>query len=118
LGSTFFILSAKGFFCFGPSTLADAFRCAPSHAIISAAAEQNADVIPVADTGGTFPRLAPGEHGALRRDDDAWNVIQAVGGIFADGEEVLFFNVRLGGREEATERNGDDVSEFHGSWQL
>ena len=75
----------------------DALRRAPCFAFIRAATQQNPDVIPIADTRSTLPCLAPREHRSLRGDDDAGDVVELIGGIFADGEEVRFLDEWLCG---------------------
>ena len=85
-------LECEGVFDLGSFDIGNALRLAPYFALVCAAAEQDANVVPVADTGGTFACFAPGEHGALGRDHDAGDVVELVGGIVPHDEEVLFFD--------------------------
>ena len=78
----------------------DAHGGAPRAAIVGAAAQQNANVVPVAHAGGTLPCLAPSEHGAFRGHDDTGNVVDVVVWMIADGEDRVLMSW-LDGRRAA-----------------
>jgi hypothetical protein len=98
----------EGVFLLRSGHIDDAVRLAPRLAVIGAAAEQDADVRPVS---AAFACLAPGEHGAFGRHDDAGDVVDVVGGIIRDRKQVLLFQKGLRGQHHGAEE--EEENEFH-----
>ena len=87
----------------------DALWLAPGFAIVRGAAEEDADVIPIA---AFFSGFAPGQDRALGGDHDAGDVIDLVTSL-AGVEEIDLFEERLGGEEGCRwqEEGGDEGAE-------
>lgn len=100
----------EGALLFHPFDTGNALRRAPRFPFIATPAQQNANIIPIADTSGVLPCFAPGEHGSLRGDDDAGDVVELIGGIVADGKNILFFDEGLGG-STGTDQNKKECRE-------
>ena len=106
-----FEAKSKGVLLLRSGHIGDALRLAPGFAVIGAAAEQDADVRPIATA---LACLTPGEHGAFGRHNDAGDVVDVVGGIVTDGEEVLLFDKGLGSMNRVQNKDGrEEKSEFH-----
>ncbi len=107
-------LQREGVFRLRSFHIRDVLRGAPCFPIIGAAAEQDANVIPITDASGTLASFTPSQHSAFGRHDDTGDVVETVGGIVAHDKEVLFLDKWLGGMEEATEGDDEGGDVFHG----
>ena len=124
-GIDVFQFEGKGVLSFFPLDVDDALRRAPVLALISAATQQDPNVVPVTSTCGALPRLTPRQYRTLGRHNDTGNVIDVVSGIFASHKDVLFVDEGINRRDETDEapkqhrkraENGDGIR--HGSYTL